>query len=75
LLGRTAQPEEIADLVVFLASGQAGYLTATTVLLDGGIMQGASGYDRTVAPRPSKTSEAQSSDPGRGASSIASGAQ
>ncbi len=42
-LGRMAQPEEIADVVVFLASGKAGYLTATTVTIDGGIMQGSVG--------------------------------
>ncbi|MDT7617364.1 MAG: glucose 1-dehydrogenase [Pseudonocardiales bacterium] len=42
-LGRMAQPEEIADVVVFLASGKAGYLTASTVFLDGGIMQGSVG--------------------------------
>jgi glucose 1-dehydrogenase len=42
-LGRMAQPEEIADVVVFLASGKAGYLTATTVFVDGGIMQGSVG--------------------------------
>ena len=42
-LGRIAQPEEIADMVIFLASGQAAYMTATTVFLDGGIMQGSVG--------------------------------
>jgi glucose 1-dehydrogenase len=42
-LGRIAQPEEIAEVVVFLASGQAGYMTATTVVIDGGIMQGSVG--------------------------------
>jgi glucose 1-dehydrogenase len=42
-LGRMAQPEEIADMVIFLASGQAAYMTATTVFLDGGIMQGSVG--------------------------------
>jgi len=35
--------EEIADMVIFLASGQAAYMTATTVFLDGGIMQGSVG--------------------------------
>jgi len=34
---------EIADVVVFLASGKAGYMTATTVVIDGGIMQGSVG--------------------------------
>jgi glucose 1-dehydrogenase len=42
-LGRMAHAEEIADVVVFLASGKAGYMTATTVTIDGGIMQGSVG--------------------------------
>ncbi|HJQ03024.1 MAG TPA: glucose 1-dehydrogenase [Jatrophihabitans sp.] len=42
-LGRMAQASEIADVVVFLASGKAGYMTATTVVIDGGIMQGSVG--------------------------------
>jgi glucose 1-dehydrogenase len=42
-LDRMAQPAEIADTVVFLASAKAGYLTATTVVVDGGIMQGSVG--------------------------------
>ncbi len=42
-LGRMAEPSEIADIVVFLASGKAAYLTATSVFVDGGIMQGSVG--------------------------------
>ena len=42
-LGRMAQSGEIADVAVFLASGKAGYMTATTVVIDGGIMQGSVG--------------------------------
>ncbi len=42
-LGRMAKPEEIADLVVFLAGPGASYLTATTIFADGGIMQGSVG--------------------------------
>ena len=42
-LRRMAQPADIADVVVFLASGKAGYMTATTVVVDGGIMQGSVG--------------------------------
>jgi len=37
-LGRMAQPEEIANVVVFAASDGARYLTATTIFADGGIM-------------------------------------
>jgi NAD(P)-dependent dehydrogenase (short-subunit alcohol dehydrogenase family) len=36
LLGRTADPTEIAEAIVFLASPQASYLTGATVLVDGG---------------------------------------
>jgi glucose 1-dehydrogenase len=42
-LGRMADSDEIADVVVFLASGKAGYMTATTVVIDGGITQGSVG--------------------------------
>jgi len=42
-LGRMAEPAEIADVVVFLASGRAGYMTATTIVIDGGIMRGSVG--------------------------------
>jgi glucose 1-dehydrogenase len=42
-VGRMADPSEIADVVVFLLSGKAGYLTSTTVFVDGGIMQGSVG--------------------------------
>ena len=41
--GRVAKPEEIANLVAFLASEGASYLTATTVFADGGIMQSSPG--------------------------------
>jgi glucose 1-dehydrogenase len=42
-LGRVAEPGEIAQLVTFLAGDGASYLTATTVMVDGGIMQGSAG--------------------------------
>lgn len=42
-VGRLAEPDDIADMVVFLASGKASYMTATTVFIDGGIMQGSVG--------------------------------
>jgi glucose 1-dehydrogenase len=42
-LGRMGTSSEIADVVVFLASGKAGYMTATTVVVDGGITQGSVG--------------------------------
>jgi glucose 1-dehydrogenase len=42
-LGRIGHPEEIAAAAVFLASDAAAYLTATTVFVDGGLMQSTSG--------------------------------
>jgi glucose 1-dehydrogenase len=42
-LGRLAKPHEIGSVVAFLAGDGAGYLTATTVFADGGIMQGSPG--------------------------------
>jgi glucose 1-dehydrogenase len=42
-LGRIAQPAEIADVVVFLASDKAGYVNATTVTIDGGLSQSSVG--------------------------------
>jgi glucose 1-dehydrogenase len=42
-IGRMAQPAEIASVVVFLAGDGASYLTATTIFVDGGIMQSSPG--------------------------------
>jgi len=38
-LGRMAKPEEIGSVVAFLAGEGATYLTATTIVADGGMMQ------------------------------------
>ena len=42
-IGRMAQPEEVANVVAFLAGDGASYLTATTVFVDGGIMHTSPG--------------------------------
>lgn len=38
-VGRFAAPEEVADLIVFLASERAGYVTGTVIPVDGGIVR------------------------------------
>jgi glucose 1-dehydrogenase len=38
-----AKPEEIASVVAFLASDGASYMTATSVMVDGGLMQSSPG--------------------------------
>jgi len=38
-LGRIGQPEEIAELIWFLASPQSGWITGTTISIDGGRAQ------------------------------------
>jgi len=36
-LGRIGQPEDIAGIVTFLASDDAGWITGRTILADGGV--------------------------------------
>jgi NAD(P)-dependent dehydrogenase (short-subunit alcohol dehydrogenase family) len=38
-LGRVGQPEEVADLILFLVSDRAGWITGATVSIDGGRAQ------------------------------------
>jgi 3-oxoacyl-[acyl-carrier protein] reductase len=39
-LGRYGSPDELGDVVAFLASERASYVTGTTVLVDGGLLNG-----------------------------------
>ena len=42
-LGRVARPEEIADAVAYLCDDGASYISATTLFVDGGLMQSSPG--------------------------------
>ena len=42
-IGRMGKPQEIASVVAFLAGDGASYLTATTIMADGGLMQSSPG--------------------------------
>jgi NAD(P)-dependent dehydrogenase (short-subunit alcohol dehydrogenase family) len=36
VLGRAGEPQEIAELIGFLASARASYITGTNIAVDGG---------------------------------------
>ncbi len=38
-MGRLGKPEEVGDLVAFLASDRAGFLTGGSTVVDGGMLQ------------------------------------
>ena len=42
-LGRFGQPRDIADAVLFLASGEAAYVTGQMLVIDGGQTLGIAG--------------------------------
>jgi 3-oxoacyl-[acyl-carrier protein] reductase len=39
-IGRFADPKEFADMLVFIASERARYITGTTIMIDGGLSKG-----------------------------------
>jgi glucose 1-dehydrogenase len=36
-IGRIGNPEEVASAVAWVASGEASYVTGTTIIVDGGM--------------------------------------
>jgi NAD(P)-dependent dehydrogenase (short-subunit alcohol dehydrogenase family) len=50
-LGRVGRPEEVADAVVWLCSDAAGFLTGTTVVIDGGKLAGTPPFMVSAGPR------------------------
>src|SRR5687767_3018850 len=41
-LGRRGQPEDVADAIAFMAGEEAGWITGTTLPIDGGVLAGRS---------------------------------
>jgi NAD(P)-dependent dehydrogenase (short-subunit alcohol dehydrogenase family) len=42
LIGRHGQPEDVVEAILFLAGGRSGWITGTTLPVDGGVLAGRS---------------------------------
>ncbi len=48
-LGRIGEPDEVAEVILFLASARAGYVTGQTIVVDGGASLPQAGTDAALA--------------------------
>jgi NAD(P)-dependent dehydrogenase (short-subunit alcohol dehydrogenase family) len=48
-LGRHGQPSDVVEAILFLASDRAGWITGTTLPIDGGVLAGRNAPPTEVA--------------------------
>ena len=47
--GRMGEPDEIAEVILFLACGRSSYITGQTIVVDGGVSLPQAGTDAALA--------------------------